>query len=152
MRFKMVYALQHQPQRRVDGLELQTSGEGILWRGPDLRFRRYHRHRLPANCREVTSSRMLFSCKTRSTKSLITIVTSYDRRISNDAHLGVAHNNFISAPNEIILGLSSPLQIRLSVADCPCERTFIRLAGLGSLWVASSLPDICRGFSLFVEP
>jgi hypothetical protein len=116
-----------------------------------MRSRRHHRRRPPASWREATSSRMLFFCNTRSTKSLITIITSYDRRVIN-VRLDTAHTNVKSSLNESILRLSNPFPIRLSVADCPCEWTFISFAGFGSLGVANDLPEICRGFKLLVKP
>ena len=151
IRSKMAYAPQHQPRRQAADLVLQTSGLGILWRGPNLRFRRHRRHRLRANWQEATSSHMLFACKPQSSKSSITIVTGYDRRIGN-VRSGATHTNVESALSESILGLSGPLPEYLSVADCPCERSFIRLPGIGSLRVDSVLPEIRRGFKLLVKP
>ena len=119
MRFKIVYAPQRRPQQRADDLELQTSGQGILEQWPVTRFQRRRRRRLSVNWREAISNRTLLSCQTQSrTKLLITIVTSYDRLISN-VRPGTAHANVESALIESILRLSGPFPKRFSVSNCP---------------------------------
>lgn len=116
-----------------------------------MRSRRHHRHRLPTSWPEATSSRMLFSCNTRSTKSLITIITSYDRRVINVC-LDIVHTNVESSLKESILRLSNPFPKCLSIAEYPCEWRFVRFTALGSLGIANDLPEICRGFKLLVKP
>ena len=111
----------------------------------------HHLHQLPASWQEAISSRMLLSHDTRSTKLLISIITSYDRRVINVC-LYIAHTNVESSLRESILRLSNPFPKRLSIADYPCEWTFIRFTGFGSLGVANDLPEMCRGFKLLVKP
>ena len=62
------------------------------------------------------------------------------------------HASVESAPSEKIHRFFNPIPKSLSVSDCLGERSVSRFSGLGSLWVASALPEIGRGFEVLIKP